>query len=259
MVTSKIRSGNIRGGLRQLQGYYNFEDPYSNQAATPSKSGGGSSGDADSYGEDGGDSYGYGEGVSQEGESESYGEGGTYSESYGNGADSYYSGENDKHTGGDSSASDGYSGYNGAAKGSGSAAFRPPSGFDKFMEKLDVKVPLIPSLLIAGVLIYGGMVLTAFMYQVYPESYFTNCCRLSINASKAAYLVGYNLYYCRLGEIPPIVCAMDDEDDLSDEEIERMKLRPGIGKALEKEHKKCVDRSLLEVKEPKPKRFAHIF
>ena len=42
--------------------------------------------------------------------------------------------------------------------------------------------------------------------------------------------------------IPPIVCAMEDADDLDDEELARMKPRPGIEKALNIEHQKALSR-----------------
>ena len=122
------------------------------------------------------------------------------------------------------------------------------------MDKANVKVPLIPVLIIAFLFMYCGMVGTAFMYQLRPESIFTNCCRLSVNCAQTSYAIFFNLYHCRLGEIPPIVCAMEDDDDLDDEELERMKPRPGIGKALDTEHSKAISRTQLDLKQSETKR-----
>jgi hypothetical protein len=261
-----------------LEGYYEFdkdgsgnkkEEGNHNSFGGESNEGGGDGdGDGDSFGEQdsgygggsssesyssgsssssygGGDSYGggsdsYGSSDSYGGGSDSYGS----SDSYGGGSDSY-GGGSDSYGGGGDGGSDSYSGYGGD---SSSSSYRPPSKASAFMTKMNVKVPLIPVLIISSVLLYFGMVLTAFMYQVHPESMFTNCCRLSINTSRTAYQIGFNLYHCRLGDIPPIVCAMDDEDDLDDEEIARMKPRAGIDRALEIEHKKTMDRAITETK-----------
>jgi hypothetical protein len=277
-TASSSQKGVARRRGRKLEGYYNFDkegngnkqqegshDSYGEESYE-----GGGYGDGDSFGEhysgyDGGSSSEShsSEGSSKNGGGDSFGEGsdsysrgsdsdsyGSSSESYRGGSDSYsggssYGGSNSYGGGGYSGGSDSYSGYGGD---SSSSSYRPPSQASAFIAKMNVNVPLIPVLLIAGSLLYFAMVFTAFMYQVHPESMFTNCCRISINTSRTAYLIGFNLYHCRLGDIPPIVCAMDDEDDLDDEEIARMKPRAGIDKALEIEHKKTMDRAITETK-----------
>lgn len=40
--------------------------------------------------------------------------------------------------------------------------------------------------------------------------------------------------------------AMEDEDDLTDDELERMKLRPNLERALAKEHSKAFHRTQTE-------------
>ena len=127
---------------------------------------------------------------------------------------------------------------------------------------MKVKVPLFPAMIVAVFFTYCGMLCTAFMYQARPESIFTNCCRLSINCLRNSYAIAFNLYHCRLGEITPIVCALDDEDDLDDEELERMKPRPGIQKALTIEHRKALARVEVDVNptgKPKQAVLAKIF
>lgn len=225
-------------------------------------------GGGDSYGEGGGessygggDTYGGGDSYSEGGGEGSYGGGDTYGggDSYGEGGGEGSYGGGDTYGGGGSSygGSDSYSGgYDG-----GGGGYHSPSKFNDWMKKVDVQVPIIPVLILGGLIMYCGMVFTAFMYQERPESTFTNCCRLSINTSKTAWSIAFNLYHCRLGEIPPIVCAMDDEDDLSDDEIERMKPRPGIDKALQIEHRKAMARTSIETKPTTetPKRFVNLF
>jgi hypothetical protein len=41
--------------------------------------------------------------------------------------------------------------------------------------------------------------------------------------------------------------AMDDEDDLTDDELERMKLRPNLERALGKEHSKAFHRTEMDL------------
>jgi len=62
------------------------------------------------------------------------------------------------------------------------------------------------------------------------------------------YKVIYNLYHCRLSEIPQVVFASElEEDEYTDEEIERMRLRPGIERALDVEHRKALRKVGIEM------------
>ena len=109
---------------------------------------------------------------------------------------------------------------------------------------MNVRVPLLPVLILCGVFLYGGMLFTAYQFERNAEGIFTNCCRWSIRTARCTGRVLYNVYHCRLGEIPPIVCATDDDDDeYTDEELERMQPRPGIARALENEHRKAYRRT----------------
>lgn len=296
-ASTALRS-NVRA--RQLEGYYTFDDNHNGDKPAYEENGGGNYGEGDgheggggapggeSYGESHGEGDGYGGGKSDSfggsdsyGESDSnygsggdsYGEGGgegsygggdTYGggDSYGEGGGEGSYGGGDTYGGGDSYGGGGSSdSYSGGYDGGGGGGYHSPSKFNDWMKKVDVQVPIIPVLILGGLMMYCGMVFTAFMYQERPESTFTNCCRLSINTSKTAWSIAFNLYHCRLGEIPPIVCAMDDEDDLSDDEIERMKPRPGIDKALQIEHCKAMARTSIETKSATetPKRFVNLF
>ena len=164
-------------------------------------------------------------------ETSTYSKSASGSNSYG-GADSYYN-----------YGSSSFSGSGTKSQG-GDASYHPPNEFsskvNSILKDANVSVPLLPAVLVAIVILYCGMVCTAFMYQARPRSTFTNCCRLTVNCIRSVFAIASNLYYCRLGDIPPIVCAMDDEGDLTDEELARMKPRPGIEKALQIEHQKAI-------------------
>jgi len=287
---------NIRGGMRKMEDFYNFEDEQqqpgggndekedfnafdedSSTASSEGNSHGGKKNDDKHSGDVSESTYdsGYDNGSSYDSNSnsnsgsyDSYSSGSSYDsnsnsnsgsyDSYSSGSgsgsdyDSYSSGSSSYDSSGsssyDSSGSSSYdsSSYDSSSSSSSSggsySSYHAPSKFWKFLKKINVKVPLLPTLIVAGIFIYAGMVCTAFMYQVYPESIFTNCCRLSISTAKSCSSITFNIYHCRLGEIPPIVCAMDDDDDLSDDELERMKPRPKLENALNVEHEKCMAR-----------------
>ena len=158
------------------------------------------------------------------------------------GASSPYSGASSPYSG----ASGSYSGASGSYSGDDVGSYHSPSklslDFESLLKKVNVDVPLVPAIIVASIFMCCGMLCTAFMYQARSESTFTNCCRLVIHCIRSACAIAYNLYRCRLGNIPPIVCAMEDADDLDDEELERMKPRPGIEKALHIEHEKALSR-----------------
>ena len=236
-------------------------------------------GGGDSYGRGGGDGYG---GYDDRGGTDSYGSdrgggdaygrdsGGT--SSYGDGGDPFDGGGDPFDSGGagdgmnddrssESSYSGGssysdydnsdYGGYGGGGyNGGGSSSYhsKDSSKFMAFMGKINVKVPLIPFILIAGIFIYLGMVFTAYKYQVDSNSRFTRLCRTSINVFLCIYKVLLNVWRCRLDEIPPIIFDVPDDDDYTEDELERMKLRPGMGRALESEHKKAVAKAEIEMK-----------
>jgi hypothetical protein len=82
-----------------------------------------------------------------------------------------------------------------------------------------------------------------------PEGNYANCCRVSLHSVSCVYGVIYNLYHCRLSEIPQVVFAseMEDGEDYTDEELERMRLRPGIERALDVEHRKALRKVGIEM------------
>eukprot|EP00548_Thalassiothrix_antarctica_P001614 CAMPEP_0194134014 /NCGR_PEP_ID=MMETSP0152-20130528/4078_1 /TAXON_ID=1049557 /ORGANISM="Thalassiothrix antarctica, Strain L6-D1" /LENGTH=330 /DNA_ID=CAMNT_0038829527 /DNA_START=240 /DNA_END=1232 /DNA_ORIENTATION=- len=205
----------------------------------------GGSSSYDSYGGSGGSSYdatgGSGSAYDTSGGSAYDTSGGSSYDTSGGSAYDSYGG-----SGGSSSSYDtGSYGGSGGSTGSSSYSYHAPGKFSKFLKKINVKVPLFPTLIMASICIYVGMVCTAYMYQVHPESIFTNCCRLSIRTTKNCCFIMINLYHGRLGEIPPIVCATDEDDDsdLGEDEIERMKPRPKLEDALGVEHEKCMTRT----------------
>ena len=54
------------------------------------------------------------------------------------------------------------------------------------------------------------------------------CCQTQVSnipPTTHKYTSVYHLYHCRIGEIPPIICAMEDEDHLTDNELEQMRPR----------------------------------
>ncbi|KAL7468834.1 hypothetical protein ACHAXS_009068 [Conticribra weissflogii] len=111
------------------------------------------------------------------------------------------------------------------------------------------KVPLLPILFLFVVFSLGGMLATAHSMENNPEGTFANCCRVSLGTVACVYGVIYNLYHCRLGDIPQVVCAADEDvmEVYTDEELERMKLRPGIERALDVEHRKALRKVGIEM------------
>ncbi len=99
------------------------------------------------------------------------------------------------------------------------------------------------------------MLLTAHSLEHHPEGTFANCCRVSLHTVSCVYSIIYNLYHCRLGEIPGIICGGSEltEDEYTEEELERMNLRPGIERALDTEHRKALRKVGVEMNMIKPK------
>lgn len=92
------------------------------------------------------------------------------------------------------------------------------------------------------------MLYTAHAFTSDPEGTFTNCCRLSLNAASCFSLICFNLYHCRLAEVvDTLFPGEDDEHDFTEEELEKMKLRPGIERALEREHGKAMKKMEIEM------------
>lgn len=73
---------------------------------------------------------------------------------------------------------------NGGSNGRGSSSSSHATGgvyLQNFTEKLNVKVPLIPVLLVFLLFFFLGMLFTACQFQNNPEGVFVNCCRLSLH------------------------------------------------------------------------------
>lgn len=230
-----------KGGGSDL---YNDEASGSNSGASDAYSSG--SGSSSYSGASGSYSSGKASG-SYSGASGSYsGASGSYSGASGSygGASGSYGGASGSYSGasGSYSSGKGSNSYSGGDVGSYHSPSKLSRDFESLMNKVNVDVPLVPAIIVASIVMCCGMLCTAFMYQARPESTFTNCCRLSIHCIRSACAIVFNLYHCRLGDIPPIVCAMEDADDLDDEELARMKPRPGIEKALHIEHQKALSR-----------------
>eukprot|EP00581_Thalassiosira_minuscula_P036038 CAMPEP_0184443900 /NCGR_PEP_ID=MMETSP0740-20130409/887_1 /TAXON_ID=385413 /ORGANISM="Thalassiosira miniscula, Strain CCMP1093" /LENGTH=125 /DNA_ID=CAMNT_0026812417 /DNA_START=171 /DNA_END=548 /DNA_ORIENTATION=+ len=83
----------------------------------------------------------------------------------------------------------------------------------------------------------------------HTHTYYTTTTNTTTKQVNCIYKVIYNLYHCRLGDIPQVVCAAELEDDLeyTDEEMERIRLRPGIERALDVEHRKALRKVGIEM------------
>ncbi len=112
-----------------------------------------------------------------------------------------------------------------------------------------VKIDLFKGIFFLLLISTGGMLLTAHSMENDPEGTFANCCRVSLHTVNCVFSIIYNLYHCRLGEIPAIICGANnlEEDEYTDEELERMNLRPGIERALDVEHRKALRKVGVEM------------
>ncbi len=116
------------------------------------------------------------------------------------------------------------------------------------------KLSLIPAILLMVFISLTGMLVTAHRMENDPEGTYANCCRVGLHTVNCVYKVIYNLYHCRLGELPMVVFASDlEEDEYTDEEIEAMRLRPGIERALDVEHRKALRKVGIEMNKIKVK------
>ena len=113
----------------------------------------------------------------------------------------------------------------------------------------ELQLSIIPAIFLIIFITVIGMLVTAYQMEHSPEGTFANCCRVSLTTVSCIYRVIFNLYHCRLGEIPQVVFAseFENDDELTDEEMERMKLRPGIERALDVEHRKALRRVGIEM------------
>lgn len=127
--------------------------------------------------------------------------------------------------------------------GASSSSFKPS------FKMPEVKISLIPAIFLILLITVIGMLITAHQIEHHREGTFANCCRVSLTTVSCVYKVIYNLYHCRLGEIPQVVFAseFEDDDELTDEELQRMKLRPGIERALDVEHRKALRKVGIEM------------
>mmetsp|Transcript_35810 Transcript_35810/g.86440 ORF Transcript_35810/g.86440 Transcript_35810/m.86440 type:complete len:441 (-) Transcript_35810:1578-2900(-) len=217
-------------------------------------------GGASSYGE-GSSSYGTGSGTSSYGGgtssygggASSYGDGGSSYETTGSlGSTTAYGSASSESSFGGSYAG-GYSDEWGAGAGASSEAADSRSQFEARFAKLggiaSFKLSLLPALILLILSSLGGMLLTAHRMEHDPEGTYANCCRVSLHTVSCIYGVMYNLYHCRLGDIPQVVFAseLEQEEEYTDEEIERMRLRPGIERALDVEHRKALRKVGIEM------------
>jgi len=66
-------------------------------------------------------------------------------------------------------------------------------------------------------------ILTAHQFVINPKGPYANSCRSSIEFLECIWKICYNLYHYRLGEIPDVVCAIDDvEEEYSEQELAKM-------------------------------------
>ena len=94
-----------------------------------------------------------------------------------------------------------------------------------------------------------GMLLTANEFISNSEGNWANFCRLSVSILDCVWKIFYNCYHCRLSEIPNIVWTggvhqgdNDEEDAYTEQELQCMKPRPGIERALDVEHQKSMNK-----------------
>ena len=73
-----------------------------------------------------------------------------------------------------------------------------------------------------------------------PDGKYATCCRSIVEKLEFFWKLCYNLYHCQLGEKHDVVCAIDEDDDNTEQELQTMKLRPGIEKALTVEHNRAM-------------------
>ena len=194
----------------------------------------------------------------------SYGSGSTYgtssygTRSYGassgtstygasSGTSTYGSGSTSSYGGGSSYSSAWGAGTSGSSSSPWGSSSTGTSG-SKIFHGPSVKLSLLPTIFLSMLITFTGMLITAHRMEHHPEGNFANCCRVLLHTVNCIYKVIYNLYHCRLGDIPQVVFASElEEDEYTEEEIERMRLRPGIERALDVEHRKALRKVGIEM------------
>lgn len=201
----------------------------------------------DSIGESGESSYG---GYSSS--NSAYGDYGVYTPK-GSSSSSSSGSSSSKSSSSYSSSGYGYDSYDSygssSSSPSGSYEWGSSSSFKPSFKMPELQLSLIPAIFLILFVALVGMLITAYQMEHSPEGTFANCCRVSLTTVSCIYKVIYNLYHCRLGEIPQVVFAseFENDDELTDEELERMKLRPGIERALDVEHRKALRKVGIEM------------
>ena len=88
-----------------------------------------------------------------------------------------------------------------------------------------------------------GMLVTLHQLISNPKGKYVDWCQSIIARLECVWRLCYNLYHCRLGEIhDKVVCAIDEEEEYTKQELQTMKLRPGIERSLTVEHNRAVNK-----------------
>jgi hypothetical protein len=228
------------GGNSGYGTYKSGSNYYASSNGGVGDGGGGSSSSSSSYGES--SSF----GNSAIGGSSSHSGGGEISSSS-IGGGSYYSSSS---AGGDAITSSYYDndGYSSSRYKSSSSTTKSKFATSQHKPLPTITISIIPAILFLLFLTLGGMLLTAHRMEHNPEGYFANFCRVVLHSITCFSGLLYNLYHGRWGDIVQRALGdEDDEEDYTDEEMERMKLRPGIERALDVEHTKALRRVGIEM------------
>jgi hypothetical protein len=215
-TTTTSYGGQTSSGGSSTYGNYNPSSSYGSSGSSTTSGIGGSSYSS---------SYGSG----------SYGSGSYGSGSYGSGTSSYGSGTT-------------ASGYSSSSIGGGLSSTTSTTGHtytNMYIPKITISI--IPAILLLLFITISAMIITAYQIEHTPEGTFANCCRISHHTIQCIYKLLYNIYHCRLGNIPEILHPHDDDTDYTDEELERMGPRPGIEQSLEREHHRAMKKVGIEM------------
>jgi hypothetical protein len=179
--------------------------------------------------------------------------------------DTYGSSSYNKPSSSSSSSSSSYGSYGSYGTSSSSSLSKSKGGksstnksFGSYTNyKYQHEEPMIPLawvilLIITSVAI--GMLITANEFISNTEGNIANFCRLSVNTLDCIWKIIYNCYKCQLSEIPNVVWSGgvdDNEESYTEQELQRMKCRPGIERALEVEHQRSMNKLRNEFKKKK--------